>query len=152
MEDILQNKEFKNDKIFWCKHCINMSTRPRITFNSDGLCNACEWAEEKKKIDWNERKKIFDKEISQNKSLKKKYPELNKREIEEIIDVFSQTITKGLKQGRKIILKGWGTFFVKRIKAKYNALNPRSKELIYVPEKNKVRFRPSKKLKKFINE
>ena len=86
------------------------------------------------------------------KSLKKKYPELNKREIEEIIDVFSQTITKGLKQGRKIILKGWGTFFVKRIKAKYNARNPKSKELIYVPEKNKVRFRPSKQLKKFINE
>ena len=86
------------------------------------------------------------------KSLKKKYPELNKRDIDQIIDVFSQTITKGLKQGRKIILKGWGTFFVKRIKAKYNALNPRSKELIYVPEKNKVRFRPSKKLKKFINE
>jgi len=86
------------------------------------------------------------------KSLKKKYPELNKREIEEIIDVFSQTITKGLKQGRKIILKGWGTFFVKRIKAKYNAHNPKSKELIYVPEKNKVRFRPSKQLKKFINE
>ena len=86
------------------------------------------------------------------KSLKKKYPELNKKEIEEIIDVFSETIANGLKQGRKIILKGWGTFFVKRIKAKYNALNPRSKELIYVPEKNKVRFRPSKKLKKFINE
>ena len=86
------------------------------------------------------------------KSLKKKYPELNKREIEQIIDVFSQTITKGLKQGRKIILKGWGTFFVKRIKAKYNARNPKSKELIYVPEKNKVRFRPSKQLKKFINQ
>ena len=39
---------------------------------------------------------------------------------------------------------------MKRIKAKYNAHNPKSKELIYVPEKNKVRFRPSKQLKKFI--
>ena len=86
------------------------------------------------------------------KSLKKKYPELNKKEIEEIIDVFSETIANGLKQGRKIVLKGWGTFFVKRIKAKYNAHNPKSKELIYVPEKNKVRFRPSKQLKKFINK
>ena len=86
------------------------------------------------------------------KSLKKKYPELNKKEIEEIINAFSETIVNGLKQGRKVMLKGWGTFFVKRIKAKYNALNPRSKELIYVPEKNKVRFRPSKQLKKFINE
>ena len=85
-------------------------------------------------------------------NLKKKYPELNKKEIEEIINAFSETIVNGLKQGRKVMLKGWGTFFVKRIKAKYNARNPKSKELIYVPEKNKVRFRPSKKLKKFINE
>ena len=85
-------------------------------------------------------------------NLKKKYPGLNKKEIEEIINAFSETIVNGLKQGRKVMLKGLGTFFVKRIKAKYNALNPRSKELIYVPEKNKVRFRPSKKLKKFINE
>ena len=85
-------------------------------------------------------------------NLKKKYPELNKKEIEEIINAFSETIVNGLKQGRKVMLKGWGTFFVKRIKAKYNARNPKSKELIYVPEKNKVRFRPSKQLKKFINE
>ena len=85
-------------------------------------------------------------------NLKKKYPELNKKEIEEIINAFSETIVNGLKQGRKVMLKGWGTFFVKRIKAKYNAHNPKSTELIYVPEKNKVRFRPSKQLKKFINE
>lgn len=48
MEDILQNKDFKNDNIFWCSSCINMSTRLRIAFNSDGICNACEWTEEKK--------------------------------------------------------------------------------------------------------
>ena len=26
-----------------------MSTRPRITFDEDGRCNACTWSEEKKK-------------------------------------------------------------------------------------------------------
>lgn len=41
MEDILQNRNFKNDKIFWCSSCINISTRPRITCNSDGIRNAC---------------------------------------------------------------------------------------------------------------
>lgn len=31
------------------------STRPRITFNEQGICNACQWAEEKKTINWDER-------------------------------------------------------------------------------------------------
>ena len=86
------------------------------------------------------------------KKLKKKNPNLNNKEIEEIINIFCETIEKGLKQGRKIELRGFGTFFIKKIKEKYNARNPITKELIYVPEKNKVRFRPSRKLKNFINE
>jgi len=32
-----------------------MSTRPRITFNHDGLCNACVWSEKKQHLDWNAR-------------------------------------------------------------------------------------------------
>ena len=86
------------------------------------------------------------------KKLKKKNPSLDIKEIEEIINIFCETIEKGLKQGRKIELRGFGTFFIKKIKEKYNARNPNTKELIYVPEKNKVRFRPSQKLKRFINE
>ena len=39
-----------------CKSCIMISTRPRITYNKDGLCNACQWKEEKK-INWKIRKK-----------------------------------------------------------------------------------------------
>ncbi len=86
------------------------------------------------------------------KNLKKKYPNLNNKEIEEIIKSFCETIVNGLEQGRKIELRGFGTFFTKKIKEKYNARNPNTKELIYVPAKNKVRFRPSRKLKSFINE
>lgn len=43
-------------KIFWCKNCLNMSTRPRITFDDRGWCNACQWMEEKKTMDWSQRK------------------------------------------------------------------------------------------------
>ena len=86
------------------------------------------------------------------KNLKKKNPSLNNKEIEDIIDSFCETIEKGLIQGRKIELRGFGTFFIKKIKEKYNARNPNTKELIYVPAKNKVRFRPSRKLKSFINK
>ena len=44
-------------KIFWCNNCLNMSTRPRITFDHRGWCNACQWMEEKKEMDWSARKK-----------------------------------------------------------------------------------------------
>ena len=32
-----------------------MSTRPRITFDDRGFCNACVWAETKKTLDWDQR-------------------------------------------------------------------------------------------------
>lgn len=32
-----------------------MSTRPRIEFDEKGLCNACQWSEEKKTFDWSKR-------------------------------------------------------------------------------------------------
>ena len=37
--------------VFWCSSSLAMSTRNRITFNAEGKCNACCWAEEKKILD-----------------------------------------------------------------------------------------------------
>jgi N-acetyl sugar amidotransferase len=42
--------------VFWCKSCLNMSTRPRIEFSADGVCNACQWATQKRDMDWSTRK------------------------------------------------------------------------------------------------
>ena len=39
-----------------CKQCIQSDTRPQIYFSDDGICGACLWSNEKKTIDWNERK------------------------------------------------------------------------------------------------
>ena len=86
------------------------------------------------------------------KLLKKKHPKLNKIQLEKIIDTFFQSIEGALNKKRSIELRGFGTFFIKEIKEKYSARNPKTGELIYVPKKNKVRFRVSKKLKKLINQ
>lgn len=86
------------------------------------------------------------------KLLKQKNSKLNQSEIANVVDAFCNDIEKALKDGKKVELRGFGTFFVKKIKAKYSARNPKTGELIYVPEKNKVRFRASKNLKKIINE
>jgi len=37
----------------YCRKCLTPSTRPRVIFNDEGVCNACEHAEAKKSvIDW----------------------------------------------------------------------------------------------------
>jgi len=43
------------DNLRWCANCLTMSTRPRITFDGRGWCNACIWAEKKKTLDWKAR-------------------------------------------------------------------------------------------------
>lgn len=43
------------NNLIWCSNCLNMSTRPRIGFDEQGRCNACQWAEEKKTLDWSKR-------------------------------------------------------------------------------------------------
>ena len=86
------------------------------------------------------------------KQLKIKNPKLNIIELEKVLDSFAESIEKALREGRNIELRGFGTFFVKKIKEKHSARNPKTGEIIYVPEKNKVRFKPSKKLKELINK
>ena len=44
-------------EVTWCSNCLNMSTRPRIKFDHRGWCNACQWMERKKTLDWSKREK-----------------------------------------------------------------------------------------------
>tara|TARA_B100000945_G_C20043585_1_gene440261 strand:- start:131 stop:412 length:282 start_codon:yes stop_codon:yes gene_type:complete len=85
------------------------------------------------------------------KQLKTKHPKLNKSQIETIIDTFFDSIIEALKEGKNVEIRGWGKFHVKEIKENYNSRNPKTGELIYVPKRNKIRFRASKKFKEFIN-
>ncbi len=56
--------------IFWCNNCLNMSTRPRLTFDEHGWCSACQWMKEKQTLDWEKRlrelEKLLDKYRSKN--------------------------------------------------------------------------------------
>ena len=86
------------------------------------------------------------------KQLKEKNPRLNQSELKIIIDVFSESITKALKKGDIVEIRGLGRWYPKKLKENFNARNPLTNELIYKPERIKVRFRASKKLNKLINE
>ena len=86
------------------------------------------------------------------KQLKEKNPKLNQSQINSTINIFCTSITNALRNNKSIELRGFGTFSVKKIKEKYSARNPRTGELIYIPEKNKLRFKPSKNFNIKINE
>lgn len=45
----------------YCKRCVQPDTRPGIYFNKEGVCGACLYEDEKKKIDWNARFKELQK-------------------------------------------------------------------------------------------
>lgn len=56
------------DKIKVCKSCLMPSSRPRVSFNKDDICNACVYVANKKKIDWVEREKEFNDICNQHRS------------------------------------------------------------------------------------
>ena len=86
------------------------------------------------------------------KKLKEKNPQLNKLELESVIDAFSKTVSNALISGKNVEIRGLGRWYLKKLKENFNARNPSTNELIYKPERVKVRFRSSKKLNKRINE
>ena len=86
------------------------------------------------------------------KQLHKKHPALKRSQIESIFDIMFNAISDNLIEEKSIELRDFGRFSVKTIKAKYNARNPKTGEIIYVPEKKKISFKMSKHLKQIINE
>ena len=86
------------------------------------------------------------------KQLREINPQLNQSELESIIICFSEVISSTLKKGNSIEIRGFGRWYCKKLKENHNARNPKTNELIYKPERIKVRFKPSKNLKNKINE
>ena len=86
------------------------------------------------------------------KQLKQKNPKLNQFELEFIINFFTKTIFKALNDGYVVEIRGLGRWYLKKLKENFNARNPATNEMIYKPERVKVRFKTSKKFNKIINE
>ena len=83
--------------------------------------------------------------------LKKQNPQLNQFEIESVISIFSQSISQALSLKKNVEIRGIGRLYCKKLKENFNARNPATNELIYKPERVKLRFKASKKLKQMIN-
>jgi N-acetyl sugar amidotransferase len=57
LKDILDRQFADRPKdVFFCKKCVISNQRPRVSFDKNGVCSACQFAHEKKYIiDWEER-------------------------------------------------------------------------------------------------
>ena len=86
------------------------------------------------------------------KQLKEKNPQLNHSELMSVLNTFSESILNALKDQKTVHIKGIGRWYLKKLKGNFNSRNPATSELIYKPERVKVRFKASKKLIKLINE
>ena len=84
--------------------------------------------------------------------LKDKHPKLNRNEIESVLNCFTESIKKALKNGQRVEIRNFGVYRLSKLKASAYLRNPKTNELIYKPERVRVRFKASKKLNKLINE
>ena len=78
--------------------------------------------------------------------LRAQLPHLYQRDIERVIDAILEQITRGLAQGDRVELRGFGAFFVKRRKAR-NGRNPRTGAAVFVSAKARPFFRTGKELR-----
>ena len=82
--------------------------------------------------------------------LNNKYPSLKPSDIEKIVGIFFETISKSLSENKKIEIRGFGTFKIKTNQAR-KARNPKTGEVISVLEKKSIHFKTGKILHKRIN-
>ena len=82
--------------------------------------------------------------------LNNKYPSLKPSDIEKIVGIFFETISKSLSENKKIEIRGFGTFKIKTNKAR-KARNPKTGEVISELEKKSIHFKTGKILHKRIN-
>ena len=85
------------------------------------------------------------------KELKIIYPNLLKKDLLKIFDIFLDEIKFALKNDERVELRGWGIFYQKVQKGR-NSRNPKTGEIFYTPEKKNINFKMSKELFKTINE
>ena len=77
---------------------------------------------------------------------------LSKALAKQLVDSFFKVLTETIIEGNRIEARGFGVFVVKKTNAKPNARNPRTGEIVYVPARKKVQFKPGKLLKEAMSK
>ena len=85
------------------------------------------------------------------KQLADNYPNFLKKDLLKLFDIVFDDMKDSLKNGSRVELRDVFTLDPKTQRSRYSR-NPKTNEIIKVPEKKSIRFRMSKKWIKTINE
>ena len=77
--------------------------------------------------------------------------DLPKKTAETVLNTFIDTVKLALKKGDKVAIPGFGTFAVRKSKARIGR-NPATGAKINIPAKKKAVFRVGKELKEMVNK
>ncbi len=80
-----------------------------------------------------------------------KNPHLTRHDLERIVNVIFEEISDTLSSGDRVEIRGFGSFSVKRRNARVGR-NPRTGEVVSVPEKNALYFKTGKDLRERLNQ
>ncbi|MGB7373035.1 integration host factor subunit beta [Pontixanthobacter sp.] len=83
-------------------------------------------------------------------ALAKDNPDLRAEEIEQVVDIFFDEITKRLAEGGRVELRGFGAFSTRERDAR-TGRNPRTGETVHVPSKRVPYFKPGKEMRERLN-
>jgi N-acetyl sugar amidotransferase len=61
------------EKVAYCSRCVQSNQRPRIEFDSEGVCSACRYWDRKASIDWEARADHLSDILAQHRSSRGKY-------------------------------------------------------------------------------
>ena len=76
---------------------------------------------------------------------------LTMKEIDDIVSVFFDKITKTLAAGDRVEIRGFGAFSVRQRKPRV-AIYPKNKNKVQIPSKNIVHFKTGKELHNRLND
>jgi len=79
------------------------------------------------------------------------HPNILRKDIEKIFDIIFSEIVESLCRGENIEIRGFGTYKVKKRRARIGR-NPKNSETIQIPEKKTIRWKMSKILYNRLNE
>ena len=74
---------------------------------------------------------------------------MSRKDSIEAVEVFLDCLKDALKNGEKVSLVGFGTFYVKHKNAR-NGRNPRTGEKISIPAKRIASFKPGKSFREMV--
>jgi DNA-binding protein HU-beta len=74
---------------------------------------------------------------------------LSKKEVEGVLEAFTDKVTEEIRQGHKVTLTGFGTFRVSD-RAAREGINPQTKEKIQIPAMKVPKFTAGKALKEAV--